>query len=130
MWRPYEQPRVAASGDRAILCKMTPVTARIRAAAMDRWLELEQAGRVLGPAHRAWRGNSVEANLDRWTGWDWSALGEEWNASSEWKQALIDDVLLTTIPPGGTVLEIGPGGGRWSEALAARAERLVLVDVT
>jgi ubiquinone/menaquinone biosynthesis C-methylase UbiE len=28
------------------------------------------------------------------------------------------------------VLEIGPGGGRWSEVLAARASRLVLADVS
>ena len=34
------------------------------------------------------------------------------------------------MPEGGVILEIGPGGGRWSEILAARARRLVLVDVT
>ena len=39
-------------------------------------------------------------------------------------------MLLPTIPAGGTVLEIGPGGGRWSEVLAPRAEQLILVDVT
>ena len=68
-------------------------------------------------------------NEQRWEGWDWSSLGEEWTASPEWKQALIDEVLLRVIPEGGTVLEIGPGGGRWSVVLAPRAERLVLVDV-
>lgn len=97
---------------------------------LDRRLEREQARAVLGPAHRGWSGNSAGENERRWTGWDWSRLGEEWTASAEWKQALIDDVLLPTIPPGGTVLEIGPGGGRWSAVLAPRAERLVLVDVT
>jgi len=84
---------------------------------------------VLGPAHRAWRGNSVAENEQRWEGWDWSSLGEEWTASPEWKQGLIDEVLLRVIPEGGTVLEIGPGGGRWSVVLAPRAKRLVLVDV-
>ncbi len=39
-------------------------------------------------------------------------------------------MLLATIPEGGVVLEIGPGGGRWSEALHPRADRLLLVDVT
>lgn len=68
-------------------------------------------------------------NEQRWERWDWSSLGEEWTASPEWKQALIDEVLLRVIPEGGTVLEIGPGGGRWSVVLAPRAERLVLVDV-
>jgi len=106
---------------------------RVRSRAGDRIrdlrLEREQARAVLGPAHRRWSGNSAEENERAWNRWDWSRLGEEWNASAEWKQALIDDVLLAVIPPGGTVLEIGPGGGRWSEVLAVRAQRLVLVDV-
>jgi SAM-dependent methyltransferase len=96
----------------------------------DRLLTLEGRRGILGPAHRAWRGNEPEANRERWTEWDWSAKGEEWTASPEWKQALIDDVLLPTIPAGGAVLEIGPGGGRWTEVLHSRAERLVLADVT
>lgn len=96
----------------------------------DGILALEQRRGVLGPAHRVWRGNDHETNRKRWTEWDWSRRGEEWNASPEWKQALIDDVLLPTIPPGGTVMEIGPGGGRWTEVLHPRADRLVLVDVT
>jgi SAM-dependent methyltransferase len=95
----------------------------------DRLLDLEQACRVLGPAHRTWRGNSARDNRDRWTDWDWSSQGEEWTASEEWKRALIDEVLCPTIPPGGTVLEIGPGAGRWSVVLARRADRLLLVDV-
>lgn len=50
--------------------------------------------------------------------------------SSEWKQALIEDVLARWIPAGATVLEVGPGAGRWSQPLEARASRLVLVDVS
>jgi SAM-dependent methyltransferase len=103
---------------------------RASEALTDRALELEQRRGVLGRAHRGWSGNSAAANRDRWTSWDWSSLGEEWNESPDWKQALIDDVLLPTIPAGGTVVEIGAGGGRWSEVLAARAERTILVDVT
>jgi SAM-dependent methyltransferase len=118
-------------GTRAALAHVARRAGAITAAALeDRRLEREQARGVLGPAHRAWRGNSAADNRERWTGWDWSRLGEEWTASAEWKQALIDDVLLPTIPPGGTVMEIGPGGGRWSEVLASRADRLILVDVT
>jgi ubiquinone/menaquinone biosynthesis C-methylase UbiE len=65
----------------------------------------------------------------RWGGWDWSQGGEEWNASPEWKQALIDDVIMRWIRAGVVVLEIGPGAGRWSYALMALASRLILVDV-
>jgi SAM-dependent methyltransferase len=103
---------------------------RLRWALEDRRLVAEQERRELGPAHLRWRGNSASENRRRWTEWDWSRRGEEWTASEEWKQALIGDVLDRFIPTGGTVLEIGPGGGRWSEALRARAARLILVDVS
>jgi SAM-dependent methyltransferase len=96
----------------------------------DRLLEREQRRGVLGPAHRRWHGNSPAENRARWSEWDWSSRGEEWNASVEWKQALIDDVLAPRVPVGATVLEIGPGAGRWSAALQERAGRLVLVDVS
>jgi ubiquinone/menaquinone biosynthesis C-methylase UbiE len=99
-------------------------------AVRDRGLDLEQAIGVLGPAHRSWRGNSATDNRERWSDWDWSSLGEEWTASEEWKQGLVDEVLLPRVPSGGTVLEIGPGGGRWSVILAERADRLILVDVS
>ena len=90
----------------------------------------EQRRGVLGPAHRRWRGNSALDNRERWTQWDWSRGGEEWNASAEWKQALIDDVLMRWIPADTVVLEIGPGGARWSTVLQARSRRLVLADVS
>jgi SAM-dependent methyltransferase len=82
-----------------------------------------------GPAHRHWSDNSAEANRARWQSWDWSGRGEEWTASEEWKQALIDEVLRQRIPPGGTVLEIGPGAGRWSEPLSQHAQHLIVVDI-
>ena len=95
----------------------------------DALLDIEGERGVFGPAHRAWRDNSADENRKRWNRWDWSRLGEEWNASEDWKQALVDEVLLPTIPAGGTVLETGPGGGRWSVLLQPRSERLILVDV-
>jgi ubiquinone/menaquinone biosynthesis C-methylase UbiE len=95
----------------------------------DALLEIEGARGALGPAHQRWRDNSAAENRRRWDRWDWSSLGEEWTASEPWKQAMVDDVLLPTIPAGGTVLEIGPGGGRWSVVLQPRSERLILVDV-
>ena len=60
---------------------------------VDRRLESEQRRGVLGPAHRRWRSNSATDNRDRWTHWDWTGGGEEWNASAPWKQALVDYVL-------------------------------------
>ncbi|HEX2411631.1 MAG TPA: class I SAM-dependent methyltransferase [Solirubrobacteraceae bacterium] len=102
---------------------------RIGHRAEDAMLEIEGERGVLGPAHLGWSDNSSEANRRRWDEWDWSALGEEWTESEEWKQGLVDDVLLRVMPAGGTVVEIGPGAGRWSVFLAARCDRLIVVDV-
>jgi ubiquinone/menaquinone biosynthesis C-methylase UbiE len=96
----------------------------------DRRLEREQRQGFLGPAHRRWCDNSALENRERWTRWDWTQGGEEWNASPEWKQALIDEVLLARIPADNVVLEIGPGAARWSAVLQPRARRLILVDVS
>ena len=103
---------------------------RLRWALEDRRLTAEQRRGVLGPAHLGWVGNSAAENQQRWTSWDWSRAGEEWTLSEEWKDALIDDVLERWILTGVVVLEVGPGAGRWSEALAERASRLILVDVS
>ncbi len=62
-----------------------------------------------------------------------SGYRDEWNDSDEpgqWKATLIDEVLLPNLGDARAILEIGPGGGRWSEVLQPLAERLVLVDVT
>lgn len=103
---------------------------RARRAFQDYRLEHEQRRGVLGPAHRRWRENSSDENVERWTDYDWSRGGEEWNASPEWKDALVRDVLERWIPPGVVTLEIGPGGGRWSEILVGRSSQLILADVS
>lgn len=101
---------------------------RLGWAFQDWRLTQEQRRPTLGPAHRRWRGPADHRRY--WSAYDWSARGEEWNASPEWKRALVDDVLASWIPEGAAVLEIGPGAGRWSQALCERASRLVLVDVS
>ncbi|HVS28690.1 MAG TPA: class I SAM-dependent methyltransferase [Solirubrobacteraceae bacterium] len=94
-----------------------------------RLLAIEASRGTLGPAHRAYRDHSVPDNREIWSNWDWRARGgEEWSESPEWKQALIEDVLEPTMPEHGVIVEIGPGGGRWSELLQPRAHRLVLID--
>ena len=81
--------------------------------------------------------NSVSENLLMWDqNYHWD--GDEWQGQArvcgvpyeEWKQSLIDHLIVPYLEPGGTALEIAPGHGRWSEALAARAGRLVLVDLS
>jgi ubiquinone/menaquinone biosynthesis C-methylase UbiE len=76
--------------------------------------------------------NSVRRNYQLWQTWNWESLGEEWTVSEQWKAALIDDVLLKYIRPeaGETVLEIGPGGGRWTETLQQISPHLIIVDLS
>jgi SAM-dependent methyltransferase len=74
--------------------------------------------------------NSLGVNYEYWQRWDWSRQGEEWTLSAEWKQALIDDVMLPYMRPGSNIVEIGPGAGRWTEALQAIAGHLIVVDLS
>ena len=74
--------------------------------------------------------NTVVANWLQWSGWDWSKNGEEWSNTPEWKASLITHVLEPSVPIGSRTLEIGPGAGRWTEALVDRASQLWLVDLT
>lgn len=118
------------TGRQALAARGRHAARRLRWRLQDARLEREQRRGVLGPAHRSWAGNSAGENDRRWSGWDWSAKGEEWTLSGEWKQALVDDVLDAWVPEGCAALEIGPGGGRWTEHLLARAARVTLVDVS
>jgi SAM-dependent methyltransferase len=75
----------------------------------------------------------IETNLEIWNRrWDWSAAGEEW---SEWwggTPALWFGALLPRIHaflPAETILEIGPGYGRWTQYLKDLCARLLIVDL-
>jgi SAM-dependent methyltransferase len=76
----------------------------------------------------------VDENLANWSAdWDWSRQGDEWSAWWGGTPALWYGALLPRIHafvPAGTVLEIAPGYGRWTQYLKDVAERLVIVDLT
>jgi ubiquinone/menaquinone biosynthesis C-methylase UbiE len=74
--------------------------------------------------------NSAIYNYKEWSRYDWSKGGEEWSASEQWKESLVKHVIEVFMPQSGVILEIGPGGGRWSEILARRSSELILVDLT
>lgn len=74
--------------------------------------------------------NSASLNKLIWESWDWTATGEEWTPSPEWKQSVIDRILRVHMPAGGALVEIGPGGGRWTEDLSRIASRLTAVDIS
>jgi SAM-dependent methyltransferase len=96
----------------------------------DALLDIEARRGRLGPAHRRWSEHSVSANRHVWSTWDWSAGGEEWTASEQWKASLIEELLVPAVMGAKTILEIGPGAGRFTVALHDLASRLILVDIT
>jgi SAM-dependent methyltransferase len=137
-----------------------PVLARVKAELSARWLpmicELE---RRFGEPVRQWRlaaearlraaeaatahagaggDNTVVDNLAQWDMQDpWPQDGDEWDGQARacgvaydtWK-AGITSRYGPLLPAGGTVLEIGPGHGRWSEWLIEKAGLLVLCDIS
>jgi SAM-dependent methyltransferase len=65
-------------------------------------------------------------------GWDWSREGEEWSDFWGGTDALWHGALLPRIHPflpSGTILEIAPGHGRWTNYLKDSCERLIAVDL-
>jgi SAM-dependent methyltransferase len=76
----------------------------------------------------------VDKNLAIWSsGWDWSHQGDEWSAWWGGTPALWYGALLPRIHsflPTGTLLEIAPGYGRWTQYLKDHCDRLVIVDLT
>lgn len=75
---------------------------------------------------------SREHNREHWEQWDWSTLGEEWTpADPRWKAAIVRYSMQPYLRGGETILEIGPGGGRWTaELLRLEPRRIIAVDLT
>jgi SAM-dependent methyltransferase len=77
---------------------------------------------------------SIEWNKQNWDGdYDWSAAGDEW--SSDWggSEAHWHSTLhprLRRLLPAGTVLEIAPGFGRWTQFLLPLCERYVGIELS
>lgn len=74
--------------------------------------------------------NSLRMNTLIWNSWDWSEKGEEWTISPEWKDSVVKHFLLPNVPLASTVLEIGPGGGRWTEYLIDQGRTITAVDIS
>jgi len=82
---------------------------------------------------------SIENNRKMWDNFDWSQNGEEWTqvatrcrglGTIEWKKNLIKKMMLKYTRKNSTVLEIGPGSGRWTIELIKIAGKLVLADIS
>lgn len=74
--------------------------------------------------------DAIRETWDSETGW--LSGGDEWSGPWGGTESLWWGTLLPRIHaflPAGTVLELGPGQGRWSRFLRDQADRLILVDV-
>jgi ubiquinone/menaquinone biosynthesis C-methylase UbiE len=74
--------------------------------------------------------NSASLNKLIWESWDWNDAGEEWTPSSEWKESVLSTVLRKNMPQDGAILEVGPGGGRWTEYLLEIGNEVTAVDIS
>ena len=84
--------------------------------------------------------HSVNANKKLWNDYyDWSESGEEWTQEvkkykgidpEKWKKELINNMIHKYIKNNSTVLEIGPGGGRWTSILKEISNNLILADIS
>jgi ubiquinone/menaquinone biosynthesis C-methylase UbiE len=74
--------------------------------------------------------NSSRLNKLIWESWDWQNRGEEWTLSADWKNSVVTSLMRPHMSHGGVILEIGPGGGRWTEHLQPIASRLIVVDIS
>jgi SAM-dependent methyltransferase len=77
----------------------------------------------------------IEENLKTWNEYDWTTGegGEEWSASWGGTESLWWGTLMPRIHefiPTGTILELGPGFGRWTHYLRDSCDRLVAVDMS
>lgn len=75
----------------------------------------------------------LDQNASVWEStWDWSDEGDRWSSWWGGTPALWHGALLPRVHsflPAGTILEIAPGFGRWTQFLKEQCERLVIVDL-
>lgn len=83
--------------------------------------------------------NSIQNNRRVWDKeHSWPQDGDEWSGQAAfsgqpyeaWKQALVDHFVAPRLRPEATLLEIGPGHGRWTRFLAGHCQQLYLADLS
>jgi SAM-dependent methyltransferase len=102
-------------------------------------IRIEKRRFIVGPGTIGATSQTVDENRFIWDHWDWSAYGEEWTEQvrefrhedpEDWRARLIRETMIKYAPGSGTVVEIGPGGGRWTGDLLELADQLILVDIS
>ena len=77
---------------------------------------------------------TIEENKAKWDGtYDWQQAGDEWSVVWGGTQMQWYGTLLPRIHPflpAGTILEIAPGFGRWTQFLKDHCEQMIVVDLS
>lgn len=95
-----------------------------------RVVEIERRREIAAPWSLSARRYTAADNKALWNTYDWSHRGEEWTKNFAWKTGLIENYLQPNVAEGGRVVEIGPGGGRWTQVLKNRCAHVTVIDVS
>lgn len=115
------------------------VHARLMLLVEARLAAIERRRFLLAPDTVSAQRDTATENRERWSRWDWGERGEEWTRDAgayrsvdplAWKQDIVERFLRAHAPKDGVALEIGPGGGRWTEYLLEVCSRVHLADVS
>lgn len=76
---------------------------------------------------------TIESNISIWREYDWKEQGEEWSSfwggsKFQWQWSLLPRI--HAFIPSKTILEIGPGYGRWTQYLKDYCDHLIGVDLS
>jgi ubiquinone/menaquinone biosynthesis C-methylase UbiE len=76
---------------------------------------------------------TTEQNRTAWNEYDWPSGGDEWSESFGGSEASWFFVIYPRIHrfiPSGTILEIAPGFGRWTQFLKTQCQSMIAVDLS
>ena len=105
----------------------------------DRLVRYEVDRRLSGPGTRNNLLYSLERKREAYDNYDWGDEGKEWTLEAAeargighaaWETNLVKELIEPYVRPEDTVLEVGPGAGRWSARLQPRCSRLILADIS
>lgn len=74
--------------------------------------------------------NGLQANKVIWASWDGSRQGDESTISPEWKLSVVRNFIDPYFMSCKSILEIGPGAGRWTKFLIPKAQKFVGIDIS
>jgi ubiquinone/menaquinone biosynthesis C-methylase UbiE len=74
-----------------------------------------------------------------WNKHDWSKYGDEWTEQAreyraldpdKWKDMVVNQMMVKYLNENSTILEVGPGAGRWTEILQKKAYKVIIADIS